>query len=148
MQDLIFVIKSLDEWASELTRLQTVSAKLSNLQDQSSRSTDEYNELSLRHQQLERRSAAARDQLARHEVASQEKMASLRARTSKQQEQYEQLLADREGLQAEQAAKLHECKVVTEAIEELTKQANNELETAEAAFRELESDVCESDLRE
>ena len=63
------------------------------------------------------------------------------------QEQYQQLMAEREGLQAQQELKLKECRRTTEAIEELTKQAHSELETAVAAFKELEDDVRKSDCR-
>lgn len=127
---------------AELTKLHALSGKLHELQEEATKVDETFNEVALQHQQLERRSVVLQESLERHDAASHEKIAGLRTRTAKQQEQYEQLMAEREGFQAKQELKLKDCRKVTEAIEELTRQWNSELDVADAAFRELENDIC------
>ena len=147
-KDHMSVARILDEWSTELASLQAESTKLSRLSDSVISTKATYNELSLRQQQLERRLANLSDQITKQETSSQTKMANLRAKTSKLQEQYEQLMAQREGYQAQQELQLKECRKYTEAIEEMVRQAHNEVERAEAAFKELEADACEYCLQE
>lgn len=63
---------------------------------------------------------------------------------AKLQDTYEQVALEREEMQTQQEGKLKEIHAVEGVIVELTKSTENGMAQAEAAYKELRNDVCES----
>ena len=105
---------------------------------------DEFRELDLRLQQLDRRTSSTSEQLSRQDGIAFSKKENVRARMAKLQENYESIMLEREGMMADQELKLKDIRAVEEAIVELTKQTEAEMAQADAAYKDLRNDVCES----
>lgn len=103
---------------------------------------ENFRELDLRLQQLERRTTSTQDALAKHESVATSKKADVRTRMARLQDTYHTIMQEREGIQAEVDQKLKETRAVVEAITDLLKNTEAEMSQAEAAYKDLRTDVC------
>ena len=131
----------------ELSRSTQTSARLTTLTEERDASLEDFRELDLRLQQLERRTASTQDQLAKQETVATSKKADVRTRMAKLQDSYHTVMQERVGIQAELDNKLKEIRAVEEAITDLAKSTEAEMAQAEAAYKDLRNDVCRSLLR-
>ena len=155
--DLAALIRSVEEWETELKKATESSEKLAKITEERDAKYDELKELELRAQQLGRRITAATEQKQRQAKQAESKKDSLQKRIAELQETHELLMAQRQDVDEEhskrqRAIALKEREVCSPAcsltrskssqILDLVKAAETDIAQGEAAYRELKAEVC------
>jgi len=104
--ELASLIRSVEEWETELVKANECSEKLAKNVDDRDGKYDELRELELRAQQLDRRIQAAKEQKDRHAKQADQKKMTLQKRMNELQEAHELLMAQRQDVD-EESAKRH-----------------------------------------